>query len=138
MALRGVRMLVAMTERSDDTRFTPDGWHTVTTRIVVQKVPQFIEFLERVFGATGNYRPDLSTVMLIGDSMVMISDAGIRQPVAAFLYVYVSDADEIYRRAIEAEATSVEEPSVMPYGDRRGMVEDAWENIWQIATYARK
>jgi uncharacterized glyoxalase superfamily protein PhnB len=22
----------------------------------------------------------------------------------------------------------------MPYGDRRGMVEDAWGNVWQIAT----
>ena len=23
----------------------------------------------------------------------------------------------------------------MPYGDRRGMVEDRWGNVWQIATY---
>jgi PhnB protein len=23
----------------------------------------------------------------------------------------------------------------MPYGDRRGMVEDQWGNTWQIATY---
>ena len=129
-------MLVAMTERSDHARFTPDGWHTVTTRIVVQKVPQFVEFLKRVFGATGDYRPDLPTVINIGDSMIMISEAGVRKPMPAFLYVYVADADQIYRRAIEAGATSVEEPSVMPYGDRRGMVEDAWGNIWQIATYA--
>jgi uncharacterized glyoxalase superfamily protein PhnB len=105
---------------------------------VVQKVPQFVEFFKRVFGATGDYRPDVPTVMNIGDSMIMISEAGIRKPMPAFLYVYVADADEIYRRAIEAGATSVEEPSVMPYGDRRGMVEDAWGNIWQIATYARK
>jgi PhnB protein len=129
-------MLVAMTERSDHTRFTPEGWHTVTTRIVVQKVPQFVEFLKSVFGATGDYRPDLPTVMIIGDSMIMISEAGIRKPMPAFLYVYVADAYEIYRRAVEAGATSVEEPSVMPYGDRRGMLEDAWGNIWQIATYA--
>jgi PhnB protein len=118
--------------------FTPEGWHTLTTRIVVQKVPQFVEFLKRVFAATGDYRPDQPTVMSIGDSMVMISEAGIRKPTAAFLYVYVEDADEIYRRAIDAGATSVEEPSVMPYGDRRGVVEDEWGNIWQIATYLRK
>src|SRR5262245_38322122 len=84
-----------------------------------------------------DYRPDFPTVMNIGDSMIMISEAGIRKPMPAFLYVYVADADQIYRRAIEAGATSLEEPSVMPYGDRRGMVEDAWGNIWQIATYAR-
>jgi PhnB protein len=118
--------------------FTPDGWHTLTTRIVVHKVPQFVEFLRRVFGAIGDYRPDLPTVMSIGDSTVMISEVGIRKPTPAFLYVYVEDADEIYRRAIDAGATSLEEPSVMPYGDRRGMVEDAWGNIWQIATYVRK
>jgi PhnB protein len=118
--------------------FTPEGWHTLTTRIVVHKVPQFVEFLRRVFGAIGDYTPDLPTVMSIGDSMVMISEVGIRKPTPAFLYVYVEDADEIYRRAIDAGATSLEEPSVMPYGDRRGMVEDAWGNIWQIATYLRK
>ena len=118
--------------------FTPEGWHTLTTRIVVHKVPQFVEFLRRVFGAIGDYRPDLPTVMSIGDSMVMISEVEIRKPTPAFLYVYVEDADEICRRAIDAGATSLEEPSVMPYGDRRGMVKDAWGNIRQIATYLRK
>jgi len=29
----------------------------------------------------------------------------------------------------------LEEPSDMPYGDRRGMVEDRWGNVWQIATF---
>jgi len=131
-------MLDTMSDTRERAGFIPDGWHTLTPRIVVHKVPQFVEFLKRVFGATGDYRPDLPTVMSIGDSMVMISEAGIRKPMAAFLYVYVEDADEIYRRAIDAGATSLEEPSVMPYGDRRGMVEDAWGNIWQIATYLRK
>ena len=131
-------MLDAMSETSECAGFIPEGWHTLTPRIVVHKVPQFVEFLRRVFGAIGEYRTDLPTVMSIGDSMVMISEAGVRKPMTAFLYVYVEDADEIYRRAIDAGATSLEEPSVMPYGDRRGMVEDAWGNIWQIATYLRK
>jgi len=128
-------ILDAMNKRNE---FTPEGWHTLTTRIVVHKVPQFVEFLRRVFGAIGDYRPDLPTVMSIGDSMVMISEVEIRKPTPAFLYVYVEDADEICRRAIDAGATSLEEPSVMPYGDRRGMVKDAWGNIRQIATYLRK
>jgi glyoxalase/bleomycin resistance protein/dioxygenase superfamily protein len=45
---------------------------------------------------------------------------------AAFLYVYVDDADAIHRRAVEAGARSLEEPMDMPYGDRRGMVENRW------------
>jgi len=52
----------------------------------------------------------------------------------AFLYLYVDDADASYRHALAAGAVSIEEPGDMPYGDRRGMVEDPCGNIWQIAT----
>ena len=53
----------------------------------------------------------------------------------AFLYVYVSDTDATYRRALDAGARALEAPSVTPYGDRRCMVEDKWGKTWQIATY---
>ena len=66
----------------------------------------------------------------------MISDAGIRSPMTAFLYVYVSDIDATYERAIQAGARALEEPSETPYGDRRCMVDDEWGNTWQIAAYA--
>ena len=65
----------------------------------------------------------------------MISDAGTRSPMTAFLYVYVSDTDATYRRALDAGARALEAPSVTPYGDRRCMVEDKWGKTWQIATY---
>jgi uncharacterized glyoxalase superfamily protein PhnB len=55
--------------------------------------------------------------------------------VAAFLYVYVEDTGATYLRALEAGATSLEEPFNTPYGDRRCMVEDEWGNTWQIATH---
>jgi PhnB protein len=124
-----------MDETSRRSHFTPEGRHTVTPRIVVHGAQQLVEFVKHVFGATGDYRPDLPSVINIGDSMLMISDAGIRNPAPAFLYVYVSDTDATYRRALEAGARSLEEPSDMPYGDRRGMVEDRWGNTWQIATH---
>ena len=117
--------------------FTPDGWHTVTPRIVVHGAQQLVQFIKQVFGATGDYSPDRPAVINIGDSIVMISDAGARKPAAAFLYVYVEDADRTYLRALEAGARSLEEPSDVPYGDRRGMVEDGWGNTWQIATRTR-
>ena len=88
----------------------PTGWHTVTPRIVVREAEQLVEVLKHVFGATGEYRPDMPAVMRIGDSTVMISDAGIREPSPAFLYVYVDNTDETYRRALEAGARSLEEP----------------------------
>ena len=119
----------------DRSRSTPEGWHTLTPRIVVHDAKKLVEFLRQVFGTTGDYRPDLPSVIKIGDSIVMVSDAGIRNPMPAFLYVYVEDTDGTYRRALQAGARSLEKPLDVPYGDRRAMVQDEWGNTWQIATY---
>jgi PhnB protein len=124
-----------MKETTKRSHLTPEGWHTVTPRIVVHEAKHLVEFLKQVFGATGEYRQTLPSEVRIGDSVVMISDAGVRSPTTAFLYVYVSDTDATYRRALGAGARSLEAPSVMPYGDRRCMVEDKWGNSWQIATH---
>ena len=115
--------------------FAPDGWHTVTPKLVVNDARQAIEFVREVFEATGDYLPDRPSVIYIGDSVIMIGDAGIRHAITAFLYVYVKDADATYQRALKAGARSLEEPFDTPYGDRRCMVEDMWGNTWQIATY---
>ena len=120
--------------QTDSSSFTPAGWHVITPRIVVHGAQQLVAFVNHVFGATGDYRADRPSVLNIGGSLVMISDAGIRPPMPAFLYVYVADTDSTYRRAVEAGAKSLEEPWDVPYGERRGMVEDAWGNVWQIAT----
>ena len=119
----------------DKNTFTPEGWHRVIPRIVVRDAQGLAQFVKTVFSATGEYRPDIPTILTIGDSIIMISDAGVRAPNPAFLYVYVPDADSTYRLALETGAKSVEEPTDTPYGDRRGMVEDNWGNTWQIATY---
>jgi len=127
-----------MTTSDAHPKFKPDGWPTITTRIVVSDVRGLVKFLQDVFGAGGDYRPEAPSVMHLGDSMIMISDAGARDPAPAFLYVYVANTDETYRRAISAGARSLEEPSDLPYGDRRGMVQDKWGNTWQIATQLRR
>jgi PhnB protein len=124
-----------MSERKKQLTLMPEGWHTVTPRIVTHQAQQMVEFVKKVFDAGGDYRPDRPAVVKIGDSVIMISDAGIRDAASAFLYVYVSDADQTYKRALQAGATSLEEPTETPYGDRRAMVEDPWGNTWQIATY---
>jgi len=93
-----------MNETSDRSHFTPQGWRTVTPRIVVHEAQLLVEFLKYVFRATGEYRSDAPTVLSIGDSIIMISDAGIRDPAPAFLYVYVDNTDETYRRAVQAGA----------------------------------
>jgi PhnB protein len=120
----------------DMNKFKPDGWPTVTPRIFTDDVARLVEFLKIVFGASGMLQSGAPTELRIGDSVVLISDGGgVREARPAFLYVYVEDADEAYRRAIAAGAESIERPGDMPYGDRRATVRDKWGNVWQIATY---
>ena len=116
-------------------KWIPEGWHSVTPRLVVHDVAKLVAFLKQAFGATGDFRTDRPSQIRIGDSLVMVSGVGPRDPMPASLYLYVEDADLTYRRALEAGAVSLETPSDMPYGDRRGMVKDPCGNIWQIATY---
>lgn len=107
---------------------------TVIPRIVARDARGLVTFVERVFGATGGYSEQVPSWLTIGDAAIMISDAGERPPMTAFLYVYVDDADATYLRAIGAGARGLEAPFDTPYGDRRGMVVDNWGNTWQIAT----
>jgi uncharacterized glyoxalase superfamily protein PhnB len=113
----------------------PPGWHTLTTRIFTDDVEGLIAFVKRAFGATGEVVPGRPCELAIGDAWLMVSDTQARGAFPAFLYVYVDDADAVYRRALEGRATPLEPPQDMPYGDRRAMVEDPWGNVWQIATY---
>jgi PhnB protein len=112
---------------------TREGYHTITPRIVVDDVAAQVQFLRLVFGARGEVEPNRPAEMRIGDSLLMVTSATERERFPAFLYVYVSQADEVYTRAIAAGATSLEAPIDTPYGDRRGMVRDPFGNIFQIA-----
>ena len=76
--------------------------------------------------------------MRIGDSIIMVASSDFRGAIPGCLYVYVTDTDTVYRKAVNAGAKVIEEPSVMPYGDYRATVEDPWGNLWQIATAMHK
>jgi PhnB protein len=116
---------------------TPDGWHSVTPRLVVHDPALLIRFLKSTFDADGEYAAKAPSQMKIGDSIVMVSAVGARDANPSFLYVYVDDVDATYRRALQAGAASIEEPQDVPYGDRRAMVKDPCGNDWQIATHKR-
>ena len=111
----------------------PPGFHSVTPRIVVDDVAAHVDFLRRVFDASGEIHPGRPAEIRIGDSLIMVSPTGERELFPAFLYVYVEDADATYRRALAAGALELEEPFDTPYGDRRAMVTDALGNVFQIA-----
>ena len=111
----------------------PPNYHTVTPRIVVADVQGAARFLHAVFDASGDVAAGRPAEIRIGDSLVMVTEVGERGLFPAFLYVYVADADETYRRALEAGAETVEAPADTPYGDRRAMVLDPYGNVFQIA-----
>ncbi|MGA8762401.1 MAG: VOC family protein, partial [Candidatus Sulfotelmatobacter sp.] len=74
----------------------------------------------------------------VGDSVVEMGEAhGPYQPMQSMFYMYVPDCDAVYRRALEAGAKSIQEPADQPYGDRLGLVADAFGNQWCIATHVK-
>ncbi len=77
----------------------PAGFHSVTPRIVVSDAAAAVEFLRAVFHASGDAPLNRPAEIRIGDSVVMVSEAGERETFPAFLYVYVDDADTTYQRA---------------------------------------
>src|SRR3982751_5767101 len=109
----------------------PDGYHTVTPHLINENVSRLIEFLKRAFDAQEAHRLAgrdgriLHAELRIGDSMVMIGEASSeRQPMPSSIALYVEDVDAVYRRALEAGAVSLKEPSNQFYGDRSGGVKD--------------
>jgi PhnB protein len=121
----------------------PEGHHTVTPAMVVPGVAKLIEFLEAAFGGRVVDRYDAPGGVVahaevqIGDSVVMMGDpmpeAGF-PAMPAMLSLYVDDCDAVYRRALSAGATSVEEPANQFYGHRTARVRDPSGNLWAIAT----
>lgn len=111
----------------------PNGWSTVTPRVVCSDTLSLLDFLKAVFRAETTYEPDRPSLARIGDSQIMVSTTDERPLVSAFLYVYVQNADDIFQRALDSGATPLEEPLDTHYGERRCMFEDHWGNTWQVA-----
>lgn len=119
----------------------PDGYHTVTPYLVVEGVPRLIDFLKSAFDAVETELvpgPDGKighAEVRIGDSVVMMGEAsGEWKPMPAMIYLYLSDADASYKRALDAGATSLMEPADQFYGDRNAGVKDPCGNQWWVAT----
>jgi uncharacterized glyoxalase superfamily protein PhnB len=62
---------------------------------------------------------------------------GKYEPMPAMFYLYVPNVDDVYRRAVAAGASSMQEPKDQPYGDRTAGVKDNFGNTWYIATHIK-
>ena len=119
----------------------PLGYTTVSPYLVVDGASQTIDFLIRVFGAVELRRfPDSTGKLMhaevrIDDTVVMLADSGEDwPPVPCHVHIYVSEVEAVYRRALEAGATPVQEPVQKDDDDKRGGVTDAGGTTWWIAT----
>ena len=120
----------------------PDGYHTITPYFAVRDAAKLVDFLKRALGAEevdAMKMPDgkvMHAEMKLGNSMIMIGQADDPdyKLMPAMLYVYVNDADALYKQAMQAGAKSVMEPIDQFYGDRSGAIEDPAGNQWWLAT----
>lgn len=119
----------------------PKGYNTVTTYLTVRGVLDVLDFVKKAFGAeiTEKHMNDDGSVMhaevKIGDTRIMLGEAAHRwNAMPAMLYVYVPDCDAAYKKALNAGARSVREPTDQHYGDRSGGVKDSAGNQWWIAS----
>ncbi len=118
----------------------PENYQTVMPYLIVKNASEFILFTQKVFEAKEIHKAmrDEHTIMhaevMIGESTIMFADATeIYTTRTAGLFVYVNNADEAYKKAIEGGATIVTELSDQPYG-RSGGVTDPFGNTWWITS----
>jgi PhnB protein len=123
----------------------PEGYHSITPYLMVKDADKSIEFYKKAFGAElpspAMKGPDGKTAhaeMKVGDSRLMIGsqmDGQDNKPTDAMhLYLYVPDADAVFKKATAAGAKSVVEMTDQFYGDRSGAVKDLDGHTWWIAT----
>ncbi|NUO99855.1 MAG: VOC family protein [Nonomuraea sp.] len=120
----------------------PEGYTTVTPWLISQDTAGLIDWVEAAFGAEelGRMTDEEGRIghaeVRIGNAVVMMFDARPDwPPTPGFLRLYVPDADETHRRAVEAGGTSVTEVTHLFFGDRVGRVRDPLGNLWWIQTH---
>ena len=127
----------------------PKGYHTITPSIIVHDGAAAIEFYKKGFDAKEKGRSlgpggkIWHAELQIGDSRVFLMDefpemgANSARRIGdspGSIWLYVKDVDKLYHRAVGAGASSVMEPRIEFWGDRRAGIEDPFGHTWYIAS----
>ena len=128
----------------------PDGYTAVTPYLTIKGAAAAIDFYKKAFGAEEALRmnsPDgkvMHAEIRIGGAVVMLHDempewkALSPQTIGdtpCSIMLYVNDVDAVFKRALEAGATSVMDVADQFYGDRCGGIKDPFGHKWSIATH---
>jgi len=132
----------------------PEGFHTLTTSLVVLDAVKAIEFYKKAFGARVRrifYGPDGKTILHaeldIGDSILMLSDEFPDMKVfspqspgggtSASIFMHVPDVDAVFNRAVSNGATVTVPLNDAFWGDRVGGLVDPFGHRWSLATHKK-
>jgi PhnB protein len=128
----------------------PKAYGAMSPFLYVRGGSDAIAFYARAFGAKERSRMPgpggkvMHAELRFGDRMLMLADEfpemGSKSPQtlggsASSLLLYVRDVDVAYRRALDAGARSLQEPSLQFWGDRYARVTDPFGHEWQLATH---
>jgi PhnB protein len=118
----------------------PEGHQTIMPYLILKGADRFLGFMITVFGAEETFKQMRNDNIIahaelrINGSTIMCAEATDQwRPNTAGLFVYVKDADEIYKKAIAEGAVTIMEPADQPYGRSCG-VTDPFGNIWWITS----
>ena len=128
----------------------PDGYHTITPYLRCRDAARAIEFYKKAFGATELMRmngPDGKVAhaeLQIGDSRIML---GEEMPswkklspqslggTAVGVFLYVTDVEAAFKRAVDAGATVLMPLANMFWGDRYGQLSDPFGHEWAMGQH---
>ncbi len=135
------------------TKPIPDGYHAVTPSLTLKDSKKAMAFYQKAFGAkildefpNPSGKGTMHAVIQVGDSVLMMGDEmpGMGCPSAETLgnspislYVYVKDADAVFKQAVAAGGAVVMPVADMFWGDRAGTIKDPFGYQWMIATHAK-
>jgi len=118
----------------------PQGYQRVMPYLILKNAAGFLDFCKVVFDATEKLKHmrDEATIahaeIQIGESTIMFAEATDQwKTQTAGLFVYVKDADETYKKALDNGAVSVMELADQSYG-RSGGISDPCGNTWWITS----
>ena len=119
----------------------PDGFNTVTPFLNIKNAASAIDAYKNALGAEELMRMHTPTgavamcVLKLGNSRLRIADAIQDPPTQSSLACYFEDANAVWERAVAAGFEIVVPIQDMFFGDRFGILKDAFGNRWSIAQH---
>lgn len=118
----------------------PEGYQQIMPYIIIKDANGFLDFTKIVFDAEEKFMQmrDEDTIMhgevQIGTSVIMFAESTAEcPPQTAGIFIYVDNADEVFRKALEEGAVGIMDISDQSYGRSCG-VQDPFGNTWWITT----